>query len=354
MITTGILTNAEFRRNESPVIPSGRIWPSGDFGLGFRRKLERALRTTIPVQVHPDGAGVGAWFGLLAVMQGGAVALGLSVLRNSRRPKTARPETYGRKGITGYGRKMLASGAAILEREYGKRQLSFLTLTVPEIGGEGLERIAENWGKLLNRLVEHLCRKLRAAGLPTEICGCVELQPKRSRGGSLGALHLHIVFVGRHRYQSWAMTPVEIREWWLGALGRVTGHQIVSGSCENLQRIKKSASKYLGKYLSKGSKDILAFAEISGWSCVPRQWWTITRNLRAKVKRETLSGETILGILEAVINWKKGEEAPEGFKFLGQVTIPVPGYPKERMGVGWFGTLERGFHQELMELANAL
>src|SRR3990172_10693821 len=97
MITTGILTNAEFRRNESPVIPSGRIWPSGDFGLGFRRKLERALRTTIPVQVHPDGAGVGAWFGLLAVMQGGAVALGFLVLRNLRKAQNTHPQTPFKK-----------------------------------------------------------------------------------------------------------------------------------------------------------------------------------------------------------------------------------------------------------------
>jgi hypothetical protein len=354
MITTGILTTAEFRRKDSPVIPSGRIWPNGDFGIGFRRKLEKALNTTIPVQVHPDGAGVGAWFGLLGVMQEISVTLGLSVLRNSRKPKTARPETYGRKGITGFGRKMVSSGATILEREYGKERLSFLTLTVPEIEGEGLKAIAEGWAGLVNRLVEYLRRKLKKAGLPTEVCGCVELQPKRTRGGSLGALHLHVVFVGRFRYRGWALKPLEIREWWLNALGRVTGYPIVSGSCENIQGVRKSAARYLGKYMSKGVKDILAFAEISGWSCVPRQWWTMTSKLKAKVKREILSGETIMGILETVVNWKKHEESPEGFKFLGQVTIPVPGYPDETMGVGWFGTLERGFHQELKELASAL
>lgn len=351
MINTGILAYSRERASSSPIIPCGRIWPCGDFGLGYRKKMEGALKTTIPVYVHPSGINLGRIFGLYEIMRGGAVALGLSVLPNSHKLKTPRPETYGRKGITGYGRKMVKSAAALLQAQVGRENLAFLTLTVPEAVDTALVAIAQSWGRTVNRLMQFLVRRLKAAGLQAVVVAVTETQPKRLGDGSLGCLHLHLVFQSRKsRYSPYLLSPQEIREWWLSALVRVAGCPIVSDSCEKLHGVRKDAGAYLAKYMSKGSGGAEELAAIAGWECVPRQWWNMSKGARSLVKKNTLTSEFALGLLSVIIDAEKNLEKPRGFKYLGQVTIAIEIGRDERRGVGWFGTLESGLLKELHAL----
>lgn len=292
--------------------PCGRLWPNGELSLGFARK-KRDDTPPVPAR-SPDCKWTaedvrhGAWVievrlmaravALAAILGSASFRIGLSMVRNPHK----RRGKYGLKGITGYGKKMVRSGAVLLQRRYGRGNLSFLTLTVPELSVNELGLIARSWGSLINRLMQFLQRLLESQGLPGRIVSVTELQPKRLLSGSLGCLHVHAVFQGRHGKRSaWILKPQEVRAWWLSALGRVIGRTVSSDSVENLQRVRKNADGYLGKYMSKGSEGAKKLSEMFGPEVVPGQWWNMDKGTRSWVKTETLSGSVASSYIESLI-----------------------------------------------------
>lgn len=340
-------------------VPCGRIWPNGEFGLSYHNRTEEAdplpgrqwQENTISSETIQRGV---FWSLCEQWLIARAEWEFLPWLVKS--PKSAqRPETYGRKGITAYGQKVVRSGAYLLQEKYSKGRLSFLTLTVPQYGFEDECKIAEQWSYLTKALLQALRRRLKKAGLPESIVLVTELQPKRLQGQEPGCLHLHLVFVGRHANSGWAYTPREYRELWLGLLSNALGRKVPDAPCENVQRVEKDASQYLSKYMSKGVASVADYAEINGWGMVPRQWWSATVSIKNAVKKYTISGELAASILDQVIyNWQKNGYLPnnDGIKFCRPITIEATKH--QDYVIGYFGRVDRETYQDIRELTCVL
>ena len=186
----------------------------------------------------------------------------------------------GLKGISSRGREAVRSTSQLMEDRYSKGRLSFLTLTIPE---ECLsERLLERWEGLVKNLKTWLLYQLRRVGLPQEIVAVVEVQ-KRSRGvnGELPGLHIHAIFCGRLPGKPWKLSKHLFQEYWNKALLKASGHVPQSSVSSRVERVRKSASGYLGKYMSKGAKAISRFKP----KYLPKSWYICTLNLRRDIKR---------------------------------------------------------------------
>lgn len=340
-------------------VPCGRIWPNGEFGLSYHNRTnerdELPERQYQPTEDSRWSVTTGVFWHLC---QSWLIARAewefLPWLVKS--PKSAqRPETYGRRGITAYGQKVVRSGAYLLQEKYGKERLSFLTLTVPRLGWEEECKVAGRWAYLTKALLQALRRRLERAGLPKSVVLVTELQPKRLQGREPGSLHLHLVFVGRARGAGWAYRPQEYRELWLGLLSNVLGRTVPDAPCENVQRVEKDASQYLSKYLSKGVVSVAEYAEINGWNMVPRQWWSATSPIKKAVKKYTISGELAASILDQIVeNWQKKGYLPntEGVNFCRPITIKATKY--QDYLIGFFGKIDKETYDDVRGLVSVL
>lgn len=335
-------------------VPCCRIWPNGEFGLSWHTKEEEVE----PLASNPAGGSSLEHQRLMCLVLRLENEYLKAVARVCLYPwlvksaKSAqRPKTYGRKGITGYGSKVVRNGAYLLQEKYGKNRLAFLTLTVPSFGAEAETRIAENWGYLLKVLIQGLRRLLRRVGLPESIVGVTELQPKRLEGREPGCLHLHLVFVGGWGRGRWAYSPFVYRSLWLRMLYNLLGFEMLDMPCENVEAVKKDASNYLGKYMSKGVVSVAQYAEIVGWERVPRQWWSATKSIKKAVKERTISGEKAGRILDEIIYsyWKKGGVPNTmGCVFVRPITIEGTKY--QDIVIGMFGKIDRETYDDIKGL----
>lgn len=221
--------------------------------------------------------------------------LGLSKVPNSHKGRKQR----GRGGITSYNKRLIVNSALLLERKYGKQHLGFLTLTLPP---ECANRSIEPYCEAKRQMLQWFQRALSARGLSCEVIGCTEVQTSRLRDKAQFALHEHWVFVGRLPRKTWAISAKEIQHAWLRILGRV--YEVVisdehNAAAVNVQRIKRSASSYLGKYLSKG-QSIVEWAVENGYQhCLPSSW--VTRSL-SMLKMYKVSILKITGEQASILN----------------------------------------------------
>ena len=310
--------------------PSGRIWPNGEFGL-----------------CYCEDPGVEEIFAERWEDSKEARALDLSKLVNSHRA------SRGTSGLTGYGGKMVRNSAFLLEEKY-KGRLSFLTLTLPGVDQESLKGYARDWSRIVKVFFQKLSRVLEAEGLPTEYVAVTEVQGSRLKDRGEFALHLHCVFVGRKPGRHWALTPGQIRWMWASVLGgtmcQICDHisECYCGALENLQPVRKSASGYLGKYITKGRQDVAMYCNSVPEECIPSSWYSIKSSLKRKVKRRTSSNPKIMKILDSVI--RTGSEAP--FAFIRPIEL------KDEKGhvtiIGWYGKLSAGFHAEIEQMRQCI
>lgn len=198
-------------------------------------------------------------------------------------PQSSRKSTssYGKNGITLYGRRVLENTALLLQRRYGRRCLGFGTTTLPDMDKDTLKYLLANWGDVVRRFFQKLARITARVGCPFIYSGCTEIQPKRFEDTRLPVPHLHFVYVAKFRvsdgyllyadedYTAWneAVNEVLARGGFLPLMG-VCGHV---GSF-HIKSVRKSAAAYVGKYISKGAKEVKAMQE-EGYEDFPRQWW---------------------------------------------------------------------------------
>lgn len=331
-------------------VPCCRIWPNGEFGLSWSSREEEADRLTD----NPAGG--------VSVGRMREEAREISEREDGSAPwlvksaKSAqRPETYGRKGITSYGSKVVRSGAYLLQERYGRRRLSFLTLTLPPLEPDELQRVAESWGDCVKQLIQGLARVLQRQGLPRLIVAVTEIQEKRLQGAGLGYLHVHATFVGRHSRGAWCLSPEDVRRMWLAIVSRKVGRIVESESCEEIRVVRKSAENYLGKYMSKGGEALGEYAEKMGWKSVPRQWWTATQPVKNWVKKRSLNGELISNLLDEIVHefWKNGGESnTNGIKFCRPITIKSTEY--QSYVIAYFGKIDRETYRDLESLTRVV
>lgn len=328
--------------------PCGTIWPNGEFGLGYAPNREESD------PFRPNQAG-----GVSLARQReeceriaeGSGALDLTSLPNSHKASN-RPETYGRKGLSGYGGKFVRNAGHVLQDRFGKRRLTFLTVTLPPMCPEAAVAVASSWGETVRQLLQWLTRQLERQGLPKAVCSVTELQTQRLESGDSACLHLHVVFVGRLAGGAWKITPKMVRAWWLKRLSTVTGGEVESLNCVDMKAVKRDAGNYLSKYMSKGAGSIERYAESVGWDAVPRQWWNVSKTMRDAVKRRCLRGESIMLVLDAMVYSHYTEDDYDAFKFVRAIEVKATEY--QSFVVGFWGKLTQDSVADLVGLTDAL
>lgn len=279
---------------------SGKLWPNGEWGVCKVKKMpeyipprgidEETNRWNFQrYLVHGfEAAVMAAWqersFGDGWDERPQAASLGSSMLANSHR-RVSR----GAKGISRYGSKMVRNAAYMLEKGYGIKHLSFLTLTLPPVG-EGLwVKVCENWSNIVRVFLQRLQRWLKRSGLPDFVISVTEIQEERHNRTGEPGLHLHMVFVGRRKKETWKLKPQQVRSWWKEIVCnslQCSSDTFNWGSVERLESIRKSAASYLGKYLSKGVSSINALVLKCPSLRLPSSWWNCSSALRKWVKSQ--------------------------------------------------------------------
>lgn len=220
----------------------------------------------------------------------GEFSLGLSMPVKSHTNPPKSPETRERKGqaFTSYGRRMVRNGAWWLQHQFGIKQLSFLTCTLPDEVLESMDAAADPsglWAEIIRQFEQWLKRRLRAAGLCDYIVGVTEVQEKRWFTSQKVGLHLHWVFQGRSGDKTpWSVSKEEFANAWNRIVSNVVSVNFESKSATRVERVKKSVENYLSKYMSKGGKIIEEIVEAGKRSLLPSSWWNVSNNLRRLIK----------------------------------------------------------------------
>lgn len=326
---------------------SGRIWPNGNFSVGVGpvgcTSLENEGGDTV-LQARYGAAGpIGDAVGSLIS----------SNALNSHTECEPSPQR-GLKGITALGQQMLRSACYLLERDYGNADLCFATLTVPSLSRPARVRLAQAWPEIVRQFLQFVSRRLSAGGRPTKVVGCTEIQTGRLQSRSEGYLHVHAVWPSHSNVggQVWAVRWEDLRDWWERALVRFSGEQLPHHPRVEVAPVKKSAERYMGKYLSKGSGECLKqFIEDLGEDSVPPAWWFMTADMRQQVKSETAHGPNTGTILYAVVQQALEEGDLGDFEWVRPVFIE---YGDSSIHIGWCGRLAPWAREDLLTLLSPL
>lgn len=255
-------------------------------------------RENLTYEGAPSGLPTAQYIQDLEAKIKGSPPLGLSNARNLRRPKITR----GLKGMTGQQRLRVRCGATYLQQEFGNKYLSFFTGTLPRLT---IPCTKEEWKLIVKYWRDKMTESLTHMGLPPYIVGCVEIQTRRLRKYGELCLHLHAVFPNRLPMKSWALSLQSLQQVWNDCLMIVLGESRIIGSLKsttNVQRVKRSAAGYLGKYMSKSHKEIKALVSDGFGEQLPSSWNLITRPLLKKVREAEIrfTGKDAEDLLETL------------------------------------------------------
>lgn len=328
--------------------PSGRIWPDGTFSLGYvRDRPDERLDERPPDYCAPGDEGTEAAPALdLRNLPNSDMAPRCSLEAGSEGSKTPnRPERYGRKGITGYGRKVVRSVGALIDRNYPHHRVTFCTITMPTLPQELRVVLAQEWPKLVNELLKWITRRLVKRCLPEVIVAVTEIQPKRLEEYGEGYLHLHLLWLNEPaKAGHWAVDVLALRSWVSDWLIRRGLWERDSHCNVDVRSVKGEKSRYLAKYASKGSAEIEAFASDCGWDAVPSQWWNCTHKARRWVKDNTFEGRNTGRLLEALIETVFDNSDFSCLHYIYHVDIHVG---PRLINVGWRGCLEEKCYKDV-------
>ena len=226
--------------------------------------------------------------------------LDLTLLSNSHMGDAGGPRR-GTKGLTSDGRKMVRNAVWRVQRLKGRKCLSFVTLTIPRVSFEEGWYVSTNWSEIVRIFYQKLGRRLESMGAPKLWASVTEMQPERSAREGHPALHLHFVIVGRlSRYSDWLFSPSDLRELWRSVLEPYIPGERDWSRCENVQQVRKDASAYMSKYLSKGVEGGLGIrSDETGWS-LPTAWYNIPLKLRQWIRENIRRDSEMMLLLEGI------------------------------------------------------
>lgn len=302
----------------------GRLWPNGEFAI-WRQKRYRPDPPVRPVPPVEDSiqACLVRSRGVAGALEA-LSALGLSKVSIYDKPAAVEFERrrHGLKGLTSSGARKVRNACFVIERDAPAKSVTFATVTLPDSLTDDQLRLAHlNWGKIIEHYTREMRRVLIAAGLPGKIVGVSEVQPKRYAATGVPFLHAHFVCQGRARGGGWAISPSKHDEIWQRALRNVVGDLVggVQSACQ-LAVVRKSASQYLSKYMSKGGDmiDEIAGGYFADW--LPRRWYHLSRKLLDGIKSEIQQSAYIAQSLTAL---RYAE--PSLFKYWRDIFIAVDG-----------------------------
>jgi hypothetical protein len=239
----------------------------------------------------------------------GEVSLGLSTpVKAHKPPQPASTRRRGGKAQTTYSKRMVRNCIAKLERDYGKHNLAFATYTLPDLPKYEMNVIRQNWREVTRQFKQAVERDLKSAGIKPELVYVTEIQEERYERTGAIAPHIHAVFQSRKtRYHKYAITKERNTEIWNRIISNVLGRRVEIPSGASIEQVKKSAERYMSKYMSKGGKLAQKVIDKSVSNWMPKAWWGATLSLRNWVKENTriLSEQTKNYIRD---NYKKFEE----------------------------------------------
>lgn len=278
-----------------------RVFPNGEFTIWEEKK---------DLQVEPP-PGQPDFLGLTLLPISHRVLLGMTDPPKERAKR-------GTGGITRHGARTVRNGAFLLEQKYGRKNLTFLTCTLPWVSETAEYAAGREWAEIVRIFNQSLIRLLESAGLPPTYVGCTEIQGGRyeERGGL--PLHVHLVFPGRKPFGHWVISANQFRNLWRRAVvARCPEFASVKFSASiDCQPVRESAENYLGKYMSKGAPMLAAMlSDDPGLlEFLPSAWWSCSANLRKaiatrvaggnlsaiKLIRDVRSGDTSVGFSSEV------------------------------------------------------
>lgn len=281
--------NIPGRRLQAPIEPCGSLWPNGEFSIGYAPG--GGLESTLVLGDDTQRSGGGD--------------IDLAMLPNSHTDLEEVGVRRGQKGLTSRGARMVRNAAEVMESVVGRENLTFATLTLPDMDYEDFWSVSSNWAEIVRVFYQRLGRFLKRYGLSTAYVGVTELQPRRTRREGVPALHLHIIFQGKPRHRrGWALPPVLARKWWSESVHLYTVGRYDFSHSENLQQVRESSAGYLSKYMSKGGDVGSPLQENEmGWS-LPTAWYNVSLKLKRYVADRVCSSPEMMKVLEAY--WRAG------------------------------------------------
>jgi len=310
---------------------SGRMWPHGEWSLGYGKD-------------RPDG---GDWHENLYVGLGvddvamvdragrSPVPLNLSDAPNS----TKRPRRGG-KGITGYGQQMIKAAGHLVQEKWPSHRKTLGTVTLPPMNQQARAEVVQRWPELTRELLRWLSRRLQRQGLPAVVLSVTEIQPKRLAESSEGYLHWHLLWLNvPAKHGQWSVEPNDVRTWLDELLRRHVPSYDGGHINVNTKAVEGVVAAYMAKYMSKGKQQVAEAVKDWGEENTPRTWWNMTAPCRAMVKASTHHGREVGALLETVLHWALEEGPDSVYAFLASIEIEMDGVKR---WVGWRGR----FHED--------
>jgi hypothetical protein len=223
------------------------------------------------------------------IFPNGEFFMGLSIpVKSHKPPKAAPTRERGGKPQTTYSKRMVRNCVARLESCYGKYNLAFVTYTLPNLEESEMNVITENWGEVTRQLKQSIERDLAAAGIVPEVVYVSEIQEQRYWKTGVIAPHIHAVFQSRkNRYSPYVISTERNSLIWDRILSNVLGRAVEAPHGARIEKIKKSAERYMAKYMSKGSSMASHICNNGLKEHLPKSWWGATLSLRNWVKEHT-------------------------------------------------------------------
>lgn len=216
----------------------------------------------------------------------GEFLLGLSLsVKSHKPPQAAQTRERSGKPQTTYSKRMVRNCVARLESLHGKANLAFATYTLPSLDELQMTLLRENWSEVCRQLIQALGRDLERAGIKPELVYVNEIQEERYKETGVIAPHIHVVFQSRrNRYAEYAISKERNTEIWNRVISNVLGQRIEAPSGASIEQVKKSAERYMSKYMSKGSEVAQQLDSDGMKSQLPKVWWGASHTLRRWVK----------------------------------------------------------------------
>lgn len=314
--------------------PSGTLWPTGEFSYGFVRPRPDDDERLTEVSYCPRGD---EWmFG----MSDGAEPLNLSDVPNSHKPRKR-----GMKGITGYGKNMVKSAGALINRYYPNHRVTFCTVTLPEMTAEQRRESVVQWPAFLRELIQWVGRKLERQGLPKVVVAVTEIQPERLRETGQGMLHVHLLWLNiPAKNGHWAIDPNNLRSWVANFWRRRVGLGSEAWFNVNVKKVTGEVARYMAKYMSKGGQVLDEACADWGEEVCPSTWWNMAADTRRWVKDHVSKGAIVGSLLDSLVNYGWCVGPDELFAFLAHVEVDFDGV---LVTMGWRGRLHPPVYQSV-------
>lgn len=354
------------------------IWPNGEASVWRQRRFKTTTgkKRTKYAKARAEGR-VRLCYGENRLPPMALRALGLSTLHNFsllylkiliHAPELAlgdfeavlesEEKRHGLNGITSKGCKVVRNCCHLLETTVRRQHLSFVTLTLPSIEVSACQEICKFWHIAVDSYVRGLRRRLEKHGACPQVVYCSEIQTERYKSADFPPLHLHLVFVGRRRgFRGWAVSPAQNDKLWRAALNAAlkesarckcidTPVQVdkskMASACR-IEQVRESASRYLGKYLSKGLGAVDICAKKGHTQYLPRQWWGCSRVMRRQIELAKLSGTASY---DQILAWGEYSSTGHAWRWVKHIFVG----DEQDLWVGSVGWLHTDVHQKIRQI----